>query len=66
MEDKFQITLSAARVNANYSQKKAAQLLHVDPMTLRNWEKGITYPTSKKIEEMEILYKISKDRIKFA
>ena len=59
----LKITLEAARVNAGYNQKTAARLLHVDPCTLRNWEKGKTSPTWKKLNEIEILYKISKDYI---
>lgn len=61
----LKITLEAARVNAGYNQKTAAKLLHVDPYTLRNWEKGNTSPTWKKVEEIEKLYKISKDNIFF-
>ncbi len=61
----FKITLEAARVNAGYSQKLAAKLLHVDPYTLRNWEKGKTSPTWRKVEEIEKLYNISKDNIFF-
>lgn len=61
----LKITLEAARVNAGYSQKEAAKLLHVDPYTLRNWEKGKTSPTWNKVEEIERLYGISKDFIKF-
>lgn len=59
----FKITLEAARVNAGYSQKEAAKLLHVDPYTLRNWEKGKTSPTLKKVKEIEKLYRINIDYI---
>ena len=63
--NEFKITLEAARVNAGYNQKTAAKLLHVDPYTLRNWEKGKTSPTWNKVEEIEKLYNISKDNIFF-
>lgn len=59
----FKITLEAARVNAGFTQKKAAELLHIDRSTLRSWEKGITSPTWKKLNEIEELYKIDKDYI---
>lgn len=59
----FKITLEAARVNAGFTQKTAAELLHVDRSTLRSWEKGITSPTWKKLNEIEELYKIDKDYI---
>lgn len=61
----LKISLEAARVNAGYNQKTAAKLLHVDPYTLRNWEKGKTSPTWKKVEEIERLYGISSDNIFF-
>ena len=59
----FKITLEAARVNAGYNQKTAAKLLHIDPYTLRNWEKGKTSPTLKKVKEIEQLYKMDIDHI---
>lgn len=59
----LKITLEAARVNAGYNQKTAAKLLHVDPYTLRNWEKGKTSPTLKKVKEIEKLYDIDFDYI---
>lgn len=59
----FKITLKAARVNAGFTQKKAAELLNIDRNTLRNWEKGITSPTWKNLNEIEELYKINKDYI---
>ena len=61
--NEIKITLEAARVNAGYNQKTAAKLLHVDPYTLRNWEKGKTSPTYKKIKEIESLYGINMDNI---
>ena len=61
----LKITLEAARVNAGYNQKTAAKLLHVDPDTLRNWEKGKTSPNWKKVEAIEELYNINKDNIIF-
>lgn len=59
----LKITLEAARVNAGYNQKTAAKLLSVDPYTLRNWEKGRTSPTLKKVKEIEQLYNIDFDYI---
>ena len=59
----FKISLEAARVNAGFTQKKAAELLGIDRSTLRSWEKGITSPTWKKLDEIEELYKIDKHYI---
>ena len=61
----FQITLEAARVNAGYTQKEAAKLLHISNKTLQNWESGKSYPSADKIAEICELYQISYDCIKF-
>lgn len=61
--EQFKISLEAARVNAGFNQKEAAKRLDVDVSTLRSWEKGKTSPTWKKLNEIEILYKINKDYI---
>lgn len=49
------ISLKAARVNADLSQKEAAKLLGVSTSTLQNYEAGSTMPDilmSRKIEEV--------------
>lgn len=50
------ITMAAARVNAQMSQKEAAKALNVTPVTLRSWENGLTMPSITKAEEMATLY----------
>ena len=60
------ITLSAARVNAGYSQKAAAELLGVSNKTLCNWENGKTYPDQPMIEKICNLYGVTYDMINFA
>ena len=60
-----QITLKAARVNAGYTQKEAAKLLHISNKTLQNWESGKSYPNADKIAEICILYQIPYDCINF-
>ena len=52
----FKITLEAARVNAGYTQKEAAKLLHISNKTLQNWETGKSYPSADKIAEICELY----------
>ena len=59
------ITLSAARVNAGYTQIEVANLLLVAPSTVRNWEKGKSYPKQPAIEKLCELYGISYDNINF-
>ena len=61
----FKITLEAARVNAGYTQKEAAKLLHISNKTLQNWETGKSYPSADKIAEICELYGIPYDYINF-
>lgn len=60
-----QITLAAARVNAGLTQLYVAKILDVDPSTVRNWEKGLTFPKQPYIEKMCELYGVAYDNIKF-
>lgn len=50
------LTLKAARVNADLSQIEAAKKLNVATSTLRNWEKGKTFPNQKQIVSLCRLY----------
>ena len=59
------ISLRAARVNAGYSQKEAADLLGVSNKTLGNWEKGVTFPPVDKIPAICDLYGVSYDNLNF-
>lgn len=60
------ITLSAARVNAGYSQKAAAKLLDISNKTLCSWEKGKTFPEQPMIEKLCNLYGVTYDMLNFA
>ena len=57
--------LKAARVNAGLTQKQAADSLGIAPSTLRNWEKGITFPKQPDIEKLCELYGTSYDYVNF-
>ena len=59
------MSLKSARVNAGLTQKQAADALEIAPSTLRNWEKGITFPKQPEIEKMCFLYKVSYDQVNF-
>jgi transcriptional regulator with XRE-family HTH domain len=61
----FQITLEAARVNAGYSQKEAAQKLGVSNCTLLHWEKGVSMPKANQITAICELYGIPYDMLIF-
>lgn len=60
------ISLKAARVNAGYTQTKAANLIGVSTSTLRNWELGITFPKQPKIMKICEIYGLSYDVIDFS
>lgn len=59
------ISMAAARVNAGMTQKSAAKRLNITPLTLRNWETGVTMPSYAKAEEMAVLYNYPIDYIFF-
>lgn len=59
------ISIRAARVNANLSQKEAADHLGVSNKTLGNWENGVTFPPADKILSICELYGVSYDNLNF-
>lgn len=59
------ITLRAARVNANLSQKAAADVLGVNVSTLQNYESGKTVPDWDVVKQIEKAYKFPADFIIF-
>lgn len=58
-------TLKGARVNANLTQLAVAEELNIAPSTLRNWEKGVTFPKQPIIEKLCELYGVPYDYIDF-
>lgn len=61
----MQITLKAARVNAGYTQKRAADLLGVSNGTLLSWETGKTCPTINRVDALCKLYGCKREEILF-
>ena len=61
----FKISLRAARVNANLSQKQAAQELHISQKTLINYESGATIPNWEVVDNMSQLYGIPVEHLFF-
>lgn len=59
------ITLKAARVNANLSQKDAATALGVNVSTLQNYESGETVPDWNMVKRIEEVYRFPADFILF-
>lgn len=57
------ISLAAARVNANLTQKQAAMKMDIDKTTLSNWERGKTAPKAPQLIKLCKIYDISIDDI---
>lgn len=62
----IQISLEAARVNANLTQDEAASRIGVTRQTLLNWEKNRTAPTISQCRIIESVYGIPLENIFFA
>lgn len=61
----LRISLKAARINAQLSQKCAAQQLGISIATLQNYENGRTVPNWDMVKKIESLYRLSADYICF-
>ena len=61
----MKLTLKAARVNADLTQREAGKLLGVTKDTIFNWENGRSFPSVKLIPEIERIYNVSYDDIIF-
>lgn len=59
----MQISLKAARVNAELTQKQVAERIAVDVSTVVSWENGKTSPKAIQLEQLCSLYGISVDSI---
>ena len=59
------MTLKAARVNVDLSQKDAASKLGVSNKTLGNWESGASFPKADQIISICNLYGVSYDDLIF-
>ncbi len=57
------ISLEAARVNAQLSQKELANILGVSSSTIINWEKGNSEPTLSQLRKLSELSGIPMDFI---
>ena len=66
-DDKLQITLAAARVNAGMTQEDVAERMHVRIFAFLwgviNWEKGKVSPAFATLQALSALYRIPIDNI---
>ena len=65
MQNVIRITLKAARINRNLSQKEAAKALNVSNKTLCSWENGLSVPKADKIDAICELYEVPYDNLIF-
>lgn len=63
MNNNFKITLAAARVNADFTQKEVAKTLKISKTTLINWEKSKVKLKPTQLIALCELYKINLDNI---
>lgn len=61
--EKIQISLAAARVNANLTQEEVAKALNVGKQTIVSWEKGKSEPKMSQSRQLSELYGIPLDYI---
>jgi len=59
------ITLEAARTNAGYTLKQAAELIGVSVATLHNWEKDSSSVKVSQVNKIEEVYKFPSEYIFF-
>ena len=59
----YQVSLKAARVNANLTQKQAASIISVDVSTIKKWEKCKTYPKADQLQKLCDAYAVPMDNI---
>ncbi len=64
-EKRLRITLEAARVNAGFTQKMAAEKANISEYTLSNYERGRTSPGAKTLAKLLKIYQVSYDDIIF-
>ena len=59
----FKISLTAARINAGYTQKDVAKQMHINKQTIVNWEKGKIVPGIPEMEMLSRIYRIPQNNI---
>lgn len=61
----IKLTLKAARVNAGFTQKEAANKLGISNATMCKWEQGLSMPNIQQVQQICELYGVSYDNIIF-
>ncbi len=61
----MEITLKAARVNKNLTQKEAAKRIGVSPDVVSNWERQVSFPDVLQLKAIEKAYGVSYSQLIF-
>ena len=61
--EKLQISLAAARVNAELTQADVSKNMKISKNTLVNWEKGVSEPSITQARMLSELYHMPLDNI---
>ena len=61
----IQISLEAARVNAELTQAEIAEIMNVDRSTIRRWERGDKVPNYDETKKLAATYGLPLDNIFF-
>lgn len=61
----MKLTLRAARINKNLTQKQAAAQLNISKDTLAKWKRFIKYPDVMQLKKIEDLYNVNYEDIIF-
>lgn len=61
----MQITLKAARMNKQLTQRDAAAKIGVTRDTIGNWERGKSFPDAMQIKRIEEVYNVRFDDLIF-
>lgn len=61
----MEITLKAARVNKNLTQKEAAKRIGVSSDVISNWERQVSFPDVLQLRTIEKVYGVSYHQLIF-
>ena len=61
----MQLTLRAIRTNKDLSQEEAAKLIGISVDTLRNYERGKSFPDIPILKKIEDIYGVKYENINF-
>lgn len=62
----IRIKLSAARINAGYSQRQIADMIGVSRTTIQSWEQYKTSPNVEQAEQLSAIYSLPLENIIFS